>query len=412
MKRRAFIESLSLPFLSFAVSPKSIDIDPGGCITIGGKRQFVLGSYQLPNVTNPWQQLQGAGFNLLKVLPEQKNLDRAREYGLHTWITLGSIPSRDRIKSEERIRRIVMAFKDHPSLLSWETEDEPRFVWKNTGPRVPAADIIATCRFVKGIDPVHLFYLNHAPTNLVPTLQKYNAGADIIATDIYPVIPHGIREHYALWPDGEQGDLLNRYISQVGEYADKMRRVAGPSRAVFMVLQAFAWENLRKKDRDPKMILYPTRAQTRFMAYQSIVHGVNGIIYWGLAYTPQEAHFWSDLKSVTQELHQLQSELSAPRVKLPLQLEYHDTGHDLDQGIQWIAKPSGEDMVLLAVNADPNPVDATFHGLQAFEAAKVLFEPRQISLNGSSLRDRFSPFDVHLYRLAKRRNLENPSVYR
>jgi len=25
------------------------------------------------------------------------------------------------------------------------------------------------------------------------------------------------------------------------------------------VLQAFAWENLREKDRDPRMVLYPTR---------------------------------------------------------------------------------------------------------------------------------------------------------
>jgi len=48
---------------------------------------------------------------------------------------------------------------------------------------------------------------------------------------------------------GRQGDLLNSTISQVGQYADKMRRVAGPSRAMWMVLQAFAWENLREKDR-------------------------------------------------------------------------------------------------------------------------------------------------------------------
>ena len=151
--------------------------------------------------------------------------------------------------------------------------------------------------------------------NLESTLRKYNAGAEIIATDIYPVIPHGIREMYALWPTGRQGDFLNATISQVGEYTDKMRRVAGPSRAVFMVLQAFAWEDLRDKDRDPAMVLYPDRAQLKSMAYQAIIHGADGLLYWGLASAPPAASSGTISARCSAKLAQMAPELAAPPQK-------------------------------------------------------------------------------------------------
>jgi hypothetical protein len=62
------------------------------------------------------------------------------------------------------------------------------------------------------------------------------------------------------------------------QYADKMRQVAGPARGVWMVLQGFAWEMLREKQHDANMIRYPTPAETRFMAYQAIVHGATGLL--------------------------------------------------------------------------------------------------------------------------------------
>src|SRR5207253_6798906 len=97
----------------------------------------------------------------------------------------------------------------------------------------PPERIIAVRKLIQSLDPNRLFYLNHSPTNLVSTLRRYNAGTDVVATDVYPVIPRGIRNQYALWPDGQQGDLLNESISQVGQYTEKMRQVAGPAKPVF-----------------------------------------------------------------------------------------------------------------------------------------------------------------------------------
>ncbi|MFN0167718.1 MAG: hypothetical protein ACKV22_14930 [Bryobacteraceae bacterium] len=394
--RRAFLAGAATTRLT---TGQGIRPDPDGMIVVNGKRTFLHGLYQLPNGTDRWQMAQDAGFQFTSTGANVANLDLARKHGMYGWAGVGSISPQKRTEDEERIRKVVNEVKSHPALLFWETEDEPSYQWKKPGPRVPPAVIKDTYRFLKQLDPGHPVYLNHSPTNLVSTLQEYNPGGDILGTDIYPVIPHGIRETYALWPDGRQGDFLNPYISQVGPYADKLRQVAGRSRAIFMVLQAFAWEKLREKDQDPKLVLYPTQAQLRFMACQSIVHGANGLLWWGLGYTPADAPFWSDLAAVTKDLRTLDRELAAAPTKLPLRLEYHDTGHSLDRGIEWIAKPSGSGAMLIAVNADSNPVDVTLRGLDRFGKVSALFESRGLAVKHGALRDQYEPFGVHAYRL-------------
>jgi hypothetical protein len=132
-----------------------------------------------------------------------------------------------------------------------------------------------------------------------------------------------------------------------------------------MVLQAFAWENLREKDRDPAMVLYPTRDQLRFMAWQSVVHGANGILWWGLSHTPANSRLWPDLAAVVKEMQADKAALAARPEKLPLTLTYHDTGHSLDRGLEWIVKPAPEGRLFVAVNADPNAVDVTIDGFAA-----------------------------------------------
>jgi len=407
MNRRRFLQTAAVAAVALrdvpgalAATSSATRLDRDGMLRVRGRRQFILGVYQLPKLDGGLREASEAGFNLIHRSATRAAYDEAHALGLWGWSALGSLPSANRTEAENRVRETIETLRDHPGLLFWETEDEPTFVWKEPVKlRTPAEQINATAAFIRQLDPAHPLYLNHAPTNLVSTLQAYNPGADIVATDIYPVIPHGIRELFALWPDGRQGDLLNDTLGQVGPYADKMRAVAGPQRAVFMVLQAFAWENLREKDRDPALVLYPTAAQLRFMAWQAIVHGVNGLLWWGLSYTPPEAPLWNDLKTVVRELAQVRGALAAPALKLPLKLTYHDTGHSLDRGIEWVAKPLGRDMLLGAVNADGNPVDATFDGLGRFRRCESLFEPRSVAWTKGQLREHFEPFGTRVWRL-------------
>lgn len=364
----------------------ALAIDTDGMLLVNGQRTFMVGLYDFPKVSNPWQTSHDAGFNLVHVKPTVADLQLAAKFGFYAWTGAG-----------KSTRQTVEALRDEPALILWEIEDEPTFVWKKPFEiRTPPERIIATRKLIQSLDPKRLFYLNHSPTNLVSTLRRYNEGTDVVATDVYPVIPRGIRSQYALWPDGQQGDLLNETVSQVGQYTDKMRQVAGPGKPVFMVLQGFAWESTQKQP-DPKMLLYPTREQARFMAYQAIVHGANGILYWGLHLGPENNPGWHAASAVASELKQIATELAARASGPSITTEYFETGHSLDKGIASLLKSTRNGVLLIAVNEDKNPVDVVFGQLSGFKTCSVKFEQRTVAFNNGALRDTFAPFTARVY---------------
>ncbi len=385
-------------------SVRRVTYDDDGMLVVNGERRFVLGAYSGPPPAStgggaPYQALASAGFWLVRASEEPGGLDAVHAAGLSAWQSVGAIePGSD--ESRRAISQRILRDQDHPALLLWETVDEPAWTWKAAECRVPPEPLIATYRLIKRLDPSRLVYLNQAPTNLVTTLQAYNPSTDITACDNYPVIPAGMREQYALFPDGMQGDLLNTYVSQVGEYADKMRRVAGPARPVWMVLQGFAWEMLRDaSDRRPDHILYPTLAQTRYMAYDAIIHGANGIIYWGLHSTTQETAFWRDLTLVTKEIAALSPVLSARDADYVPVVRYHEMGHSVDAGVETRVKEHDGVLYLLAANSDKSPARASVTVPRGVTRARVLGEERDLPVTGGVLTDDWRPFGVHVYRL-------------
>jgi hypothetical protein len=394
MKKWALFAAGVLFFLGCRAGFQPYDSD--GMLRVDGARRFIIGSYHVPKSPHPFRDLAQMGFNLVHVGADSAQIRRARQAGLKVWVSLGGLDAKNKLA----IQKTVNTFKSDPALLFWETVDEPAWTWKKTTPRVPPEPLIREYELVKSLDPTHLLYLNHAPTNLISTLKKYNPATDILACDIYPVIPHGIREQYALNPDGRQGDFLNCFVSQVGDYTRKMRNVAGQGRPVFMVLQGFAWEMLRKPgDRDSTKILFPTERQTRFMAYDAILNGANGVLFWGTAYTPSDSPFFAVLARVTRELASLEPALSARSIPLNKPPIYHEMGHSLDRGVVFLFKRTPEGTFLLSANEDPNPVHITWPGLKNFHKAVVLGENRTLSIEKEALTDRFLPFAVHVYRL-------------
>ncbi len=404
MKKFTFYAILLLFILtSCRQTPKHespIHYDEDGMLVIQGQRTFILGSYHLPKSEAPYQELAAAGFNLVQTPATQEALDLAQQAGLLSWISVGAIDPQKKEQSTKVLQEKIGQFKDHPALLFWETVDEPAWTWNKAGWRVPPEPIIETYQIIKATDPTHLIYLNHAPANLIGTLEKYNPGTDIVACDIYPVIKPNTPPMYGLFPDGYHGSMLNPYISQIALFADKMRKVAGPNRPVFMVLQAFAWETLREKPVD-SLVLYPTHHELRFMAYQSIVNGANGINYWGLNYVPARSPFWNDLKSVVSELASIQDILASSSRSIRLVKQYHELGYDIDMGVQIMTKKARGSYYLFTVNTDKNPTKVSISGFGRDKVAKVLFENRKIEIENRQLTDSFKPFEVHVYELGE-----------
>ncbi|MCP4642710.1 MAG: hypothetical protein GY851_19850 [bacterium] len=319
------------------------------------------------------------------------------------WVTVGTLDLEKRDESAAALIEKVNGVKDHPALAILESVDEPAWDYGKVGPRIPAEPFVEAYPIIKQADPNHLMYMNHAPTNLVKTMRAYNGGTDIVAMDIYPVNPGDLKPMYALFEDGHQGDLNNMTLSQVGDYADKMRHVTGPNRPLFMVLQGFSWEMLRKEEeRDESKVLYPTHYQTRFMAYQSIIKGANGILYWGTHYTPQPSECWDSIKLVVRELADLAGPLAERNEPITVDFDYHEMGRSVDDGVQIRAKRYDGKLYLFTCNADKNPCKATVSGLNGWTALSTLNEDRDApALAEGAFTDTWEPNEVHVYVLEK-----------
>lgn len=381
--------------------------DNDGIITVNGERRFVLGAYDhIPRGADAdydavMRECAEAGFNVVNVRGKKAALPAAAAaaHGLMTWANVGAPRSEDDLP---KFQRAVQRAAGLPALAFVESVDEPAWTMRKPEDRIPPEALIRGYTIIKEWAPNCLVYTNHAPTNLVSTLQRYNAGTDIVAVDLYPVIPHGLALPGLTFEDGLQGDLNNPYISQVGEYVRKMRRVAGPGRPVFSVQQAFAWAMLLKEDeRDEKLILYPTHEQSRFMAYQAIIEGASGILYWGSHTMPKPSPQWGDLKRVIRELADLEKVLSARTVRPGTEIQYHEVGHSVDDGVAVMIKDFGDVRYMLTCNADRYPCRATLSGFGDWSRGAVLHESRTVELDKGTLTDDWPAFGVHVYRLER-----------
>lgn len=396
---------LAMAAVPAAAQPIVTAFDDDGMVTVNGKRTLIIGSYYEAKSDRPYAEMAEAGFNLVRTDGSKEQMDQALAAGVMTWVSVGALDLEKRDESQQKLVGRVTEIKDHPALAFIETVDEPAWKDGSAEQRVPPNVFAETFPVIKGVDPNHLLYMNHAPTNLVKTMQAYNAGTDIVAMDIYPVNPGGLQPMYAIFPDGHQGDLNNEHISQVGDYVDKMRQVTGPNRPLLMVLQAFAWEMLRDEkgleERRQEKIAYPTYEQSRFMAFQSLIKGANGIIYWGSHYTPQPSDCWTGIKRVTREIADLAGPLAERTAPIPLAIDYHEVGHSVDDGVQTLAKESGGKLYLFTCNADKHFNKATISGLAGWTACKALNEDREVPLENGAITDSWRRFDVHVYELTK-----------
>lgn len=405
MKKYGWLSGLLILACAHALAqPYALSFDNDGTILVNGKRTLIIGSYYAAKSDRPYQEMADVGFNLVRA-GSPETLDQAKAAGVMAWASVGALDLEKRAESEAALIERVKAVKDHPALAILETVDEPAWDWLKRGARVQPEVFAESYPVIKKIAPDKLLYINHAPTNLVSTLQRYNAGTDIVTCDIYPVNPGGIQSMFALFPNGHQGDLNNTSISQIGDYVDKMRKVAGPGRPVFMVLQAFAWEKLVQEtevveQRDEK-VQYPSYDETRFMAFQALIKGANGIVYWGSDFTPQPSDAWTNIKRVTREVADLQEALVAPDPGVKVEATYEEMGHSVDDGVQFIVRDSGGSRYIFTCNADSGKCNAALSGLGDWKKCTVLNEDREVPVTGGAITDEWRRFAVHVYRLEK-----------
>lgn len=381
----------------------AVSIHADNTLLVGGRRFFPLGIYGYGPGSLTEQslgELRDSGFNLVRAPltePEQtrQTLDLVQAHGMMAWVPLSSTMEigEGEDAKRERLKQVIPALASHPALLCWESADEP--AWSGRS----AEALERGYRLVRTLDPNHPVWTNHAPRNSVDELARFNRATDIAGADIYPV------------PEPQtQSDLPNKTLAVVGDETSKNLLAVLNRKPLFMVLQGFAWADLARRRGGTDPAVYPTRHQSRFMAYQAIVRGARGLAYWGVHYTPKPSPFWNDLRSVVFELSQMQSVLAGPNTG--------DVVKVLEGGkaIETLVRRPDEnrERFIIAVNTSAQPVRARLEIPRAMPKVtwRVLFEERTVV--GNPIEDHFEPYAVHIYTAStafpKERYLDLPPV--
>jgi len=317
----------------------------------------------------------------------------------------------------DELTRLSQQCREHLDRALWAQLDATRAeFWKRAGKNPPRSDVtmadrIAESRRVgdgitKGIetvrqeDPRHLIWLNHAPRNSIASMAHFNRAADMAGCDIYPVPSKRDQGH---------SDLVTGRLTSVGLYTDRMR-AAAPGKSCVMVLQGFGWRDLDKpayeKQKDTEAGRRPTDQESRYMAYESIVHGANAIMYWGTAYIEKDSQLWKDLLKLAAELSALESALVAPSVDpAPVAVSDEVYGSVDGGGLAVMLKQTGEDHVLIVVNETPHPLPFAVKNLPAALDGKTfhrLGTKESVIAKGASVRDGIRATDVHVYATSRR----------
>lgn len=209
---------------------------------------------------------------------------------------------------------------------------------------------------LRALDTRHPVWMNHAPRNTIEDLAFFDRAADIVGCDIYPVPESPMVRH---------SDLANRTLGSVGAYTRRMQDAA-PGKPVWMVLQGTGWGDFHKDFQDDakKLMRRPRKDESRFMAYDAIVHGARGILYWGTQYVEKDSPFWLELLEVVKELDGLQHVLAAPdSAETPAITPLPNHG-SLDRGAALLSKHTPEGDWHIVVNEYEGPLAVSVAGLK------------------------------------------------
>ena len=252
---------------------------------------------------------------------------------------------------------------EHPAFFGFYFADEPR--WNG----VPAINLQMCAETLRKITPYHPKHIVAAPRGSVEDHLPYAAAADFYGIDIYPV------------PAGSHSNLEDRTLTSVGKYARRADAMQEYRKPVLMTLQAFAWGELSKRKR-----IYPTLAESRFMAYDALLNGATHIAYYSLRHVI-EPSFIDVINTVTLELHRMSRLLTSGKIVADR------TENDIHyRVIEFVGK-----RYAIALNTKQAPREAVINAGFKNASVNVLEENRRIAVKNGMIAEKFPPFGVRVY---------------
>ena len=353
---------------------------------------------------SPWSDTNF--FPLAVWLQAPANATRYQKAGINCYVGLWNGPTEEQLLALQKVgMRVIcsqsevgLKHRNNPLIIGWMHGDEPDNAQalpqgKGWGPPIPPETIVADYRKLRAEDPSRPVLLNLGQgvawdayygrgvrSNHPEDYPKYIEGSDIVSFDIYPVVHEKPAVAGKLWfvPQG----------------VERLVKWSGGRKMVWNCLECTHISNPDKK---------ATPHQVRSMAWMSLIHGSQGLIYFVHQFNPtfREAALLDDpamLETVTALNCQI-TEL-APILKSPSLPPAAAKCDNPAVPVATMMKDVGGAIYLFAAAMREGTTEAKFTlPTNSGTEVEVLGESRTIKTADNAFTDRFGLWDVHLYRV-------------
>jgi hypothetical protein len=346
-------------------------------------------------------------FPLAVWLQSPSNAARYRAIGINTYVALWRGPTEEQLDALDKagIRVICgqnarsLRFKDRPTIVGWMHGDEPDNAQslgqgKGYGPPIPPTRVVESYRKIRAADPDRPVMLNLGQgvawdgwhgrgvrTNHPEDYAEYVEGCDIASFDIYPAC-HETRE-------------IAGQLWYVPYGVDRLRKWTRGQKDVWCCIETTRIDNVDRK---------ATPGQVRSEVWMALIHGAKGIIYFAHQFKPKfvEAGLLADeemaraVAAINRQIQELAPILNSPDVHADASVATSNQRVPIEFVVK---RPVGR-TYLFAVAMREGEATATFKLPDAGDARiEVLGEGRTIRSVGGQWEDRFTDYQVHLYRI-------------
>lgn len=305
---------------------------------------------------------------------------------VNTWFN-GSrgYPGWARSMSDDALwRKLAGAMKGQPGALGYYTFDEPQT------DKLPA--VFEQYKVLREEDPGSIAFGVLANCAQV---FRWRDTSDAIGCDPYSVgFPLNAE-------DVSFGATSPPPMLRASVMTDETERQVSASRPVWMVLQLYRFNGQ-----------YPTYDQLKMQAYKAIIHGANGILWWGFVSERGMEEEWNlrgnhqayaDFKRLSDEVKALD----------PLLVAAPDPGilaSVSDLGIETLVKRDGNKVMIFASNFGETAksgvtltlapsANVTSSSVGVYSEGRSVAVAGKSGAGGATFRDDFGPYAVHVYEL-------------